>query len=191
MDQVPITIFIAVGTIIAALISALVALFSAVMAKEMKVSELRQEWIIELRKDLAKLTPLVDRVFFTYFLAEDKDDEYTFNFIAEHASELQNIDELICRLIMMLNPDEHSILIQRIEKIEGRFSRSSFGGEYRDIQDIHRDYTNESIKVLKEEWLKVKGGEPAYRKMIGGAKISVAVSLITLAAFGVVSLIIP
>jgi hypothetical protein len=50
MDNIPTTIYIAFGAVIAAIITAVITILSSVITKESKVSELRQCWIDELRR---------------------------------------------------------------------------------------------------------------------------------------------
>ena len=45
----------AVGVIVAAIIAGLVAFFSLIISKEQTVFDFRQQWIDELRKDIASV----------------------------------------------------------------------------------------------------------------------------------------
>ena len=52
-EQIPPTIFVAAGTIAAALISGTIAFLNLIISKEQAVSEFRQRWIDALREEIA------------------------------------------------------------------------------------------------------------------------------------------
>src|SRR2546430_14917042 len=55
MDISPIQFYSAIGAIIAALIGGFLSLLSLVTSKDQKISELRNQWIAEFRKELSEL----------------------------------------------------------------------------------------------------------------------------------------
>lgn len=180
MEQLPPTIFIAVGTIVAALISALIALFSLVMSKEIKVSELRQEWINDLRKELSKLISLVNKLGMVWYLTENKNEETRKKILRENIKDIQEIDELTHCLRMRLNPNEHQVLVKYILELEKFASNVYLFENKRELEDLYDNYTIESNKVLKSEWARVKNGEVSYRRMIKGSKFVAIISIVSL-----------
>ena len=100
MDNVPTTIYIAFGAVVAAIITAVISIVSSVIAKESKISELRQYWINDLRTELSQLISLVNKLSVTWRLTTPKTGETWSKWIFEHVKEVQEIDELTHRLRM-------------------------------------------------------------------------------------------
>jgi hypothetical protein len=180
MDNIPTTIYIAFGTVIAAIITAVITILSSVITKETKVSELRQCWIDELRKELSQLISIVNTLNITWFLTEQKSEETRRNWLKDHIDEIRDIDELTHRLRMRLNPEEDGELIRLILCLESFANSAQKLEKDRELELAYELYTKESQKVLKREWTKVKSGEYSYRKIISYSKRVVSISFLLL-----------
>ena len=53
MNNIPSHLYIAIGAVLASIIAGVFSYFNLVTSKETKVSEFRQEWINELRKEIS------------------------------------------------------------------------------------------------------------------------------------------
>jgi hypothetical protein len=183
MENVPTTIYIAFGAVVAAIITAIISIVSSVITKETKISELRQHWINELRQELSKLISLVNKLSVTWYLTEDKSEEVRKKWLFDHTKEVQEIDELTYRLRMRLNPEEDDKLIKLISCLE-KLASNALKLENRDELDkAYELYTNESQRVLKREWTKVKDGEDSYKKIIQYSKAVVITSFVIVISF--------
>ncbi|MDH5934759.1 hypothetical protein L8R84_01230 [Vibrio splendidus] len=178
MGNIPTTIYIAFGAVMAAIITAIISIVSSVITKETKVSELRQHWINELRQELSKLISLVNKLSVTWYLTEDKSEEVRKKWLFEHTKEVQEIDELTYRLRMRLNPEEDGELIRLISCLEKLASNALELESRKELEKTYELYTSESQRVLKREWTKVKDGEDSYRKIIQYSKTVVATSFV-------------
>ncbi|OAZ18301.1 hypothetical protein AYK88_26720 [Klebsiella aerogenes] len=86
------------GAIIAALIAGFIAFIGMVIAKENKISEFRQEWIKELRGNIAKL--------FKLYGAAKKDSGLK---IDERNEKFNEINEVIATIRLHLNHSNQSV----------------------------------------------------------------------------------
>lgn len=169
------------AVIIAALISFIVAVTSAVIAKEQKVSEFRQAWIDSLRKEVSELIGL------SYQMTVESEKvnalKQSTNPLTETIgkSALFKIElhikmtALITQIKLRLNTKEHNNLISKLSYLSGLHMAKEHDSEKAfntldQIQSLFHD-------VLKSEWERVKNGELRYRLFITSGKILIGASL--------------
>lgn len=174
----------AVGSVIAAVIAGLVVFISTVLAKEQKTSEFRQNWIDELRKDVSQYISGVSEVVALH-LAKSASKEEQSKFLSENFQLIQELQALEHRIVLRLNPTEHSSLLNQVISL-----RPNMMAAYRqtDRAQIEEKLTKELLTstqlVLKNEWTRVKKGEPAFRAIKWVALLAIA----AVAAFFIFSL---
>lgn len=175
-----------IGPVVAAALTAAIAFVVSVLAKENKTSEFRQAWIEGLRNDVAEL--LGDFNMLETSLAIYTSDSETSNerqvkydkFHSENRAEYAKIDSLCNRVVLRLNPSEHSLLIKKMRVLEG-----SIGQGTSRSHALCSELVDDFAIVLKSEWGRVKSGEPTFRAMKKVALASVLVVLIVGVAVGV------
>ena len=178
----------AVGSIVAAIIAGLVVFISTVLSKEQKTSEFRQVWIDELRQDIAKYISGSTEIATFYHLKKNETfDELKFleeNFELIH--EMQTIEH---RITLRLNPKEHFDFIKKFKSFrKDMIARYEQGGNNQ-LEAILTDaLLVDAKKILKDEWERVKRGEPAFRFVKWAAVFVVAVIIIFLLIFFLFSL---
>jgi hypothetical protein len=166
MDNLPSTIYIAIGTIIAALVSAAISIINAILSKELKLSELRQSWIDELRIELSSIISLINKQAVSWYTEEKKDEDNRKAFIKYHLNDIQELDAIIHKLLMRLNPKEHKVLIEYLMELDAYSADTDLLSNESELHELFGNFTVESNRVLKAEWLRVKSGEGSYRTMI-------------------------
>jgi len=165
MESLPPTIYIAFGTIIAAFVSAGISIVSVILSKELKLSELRQNWIDELRTELSTIVSLVNKLAVSWYITDNKSEVKRKDFLRLHLEDIQELDAITHKLLMRLNPSEHQTLIEQLKTLE-KFSSNVQLLEDRDSLDgLFNKYTDESNRVLKAEWVRVKNGEGSFKTM--------------------------
>lgn len=110
----------AVATIIAALIGIIVAVTTAVISKEQKISEFRQDWINEMRKDVASLlTTYNDCLYHVKYGALNSliDNSISFHTDEYLKSNLFKLIQHSSSIKFRLNPESDKALIRRINNI--------------------------------------------------------------------------
>ena len=165
--ELPSTVFIAIGVILSAVITGFISIVNLILSKEQKISEFRQNWIDELRKDLSSYSCNVQ------FIAGRLDAEFpnrtenNFNaselksFYASANKEYINSIDAYHRVLLRLNSEEDDILLKLLEKSDLLFHSKKIN--FKELADIQEDIIKESQQLLKREWKRVKKGEVPFR----------------------------
>lgn len=163
-----------IGPVVAAALTAAIAFVVSVLAKENKTSEFRQAWIEGLRNDVAELLGdfnTLETSLDIYVGDAETSSECQARydkFYSDNRSEYAKIDALCNKVILRLNPTEHSALIKKMRILEG-----SIGKGHAKLHALCRELVDDFALVLKSEWARVKSGEPTFRAMKKVALISV------------------
>lgn len=179
------TIFIAIGAIVAALITGVFSFVSLVTTKEQKTSEFRQEWIDSLREDISQFLALA------YTLAKTVESaslglvnkpgrpSRVRGFLEQNRSDWIALVNLYRRIVLRLNPDEHATLIATVRELYDLFDEPYV--DVRRIMDLQDAITRESQSILKAEWERVKAGEPVFRT----TKVIALITIVAVVLLGV------
>lgn len=164
------------GAIGAALIAAVVSLIGLILGKEQKTSEFRQEWINKLREEIATYVTNVS-VIADHLKLEFKDDTEKLKTLAPYYSQINSAANSIK---LRLNPEEErsSIVLNLMAEVE---SASHVDADFSSarVLNLEEKLISESQILLKEEWVRVKKGERAFK----WAKYSALTSAVMLFGF--------
>lgn len=141
------------GAIIAALITGFIAFIGMVIAKENKISEFRQEWINELRGNVAKLFNLYGASRVDSGLSEDA-----------RSKNNNEINEVIATIKLHLNHGNQSESEKKLVESINALNLRVGAGET-SLTKLFDVLTDCAHLVLKEEWERVKRGEKNYYKV--------------------------
>ena len=178
------------GAMGAALIAGIFSLVNMIISKEVKISELRQNWIDKLREDLSIFLSEIETLsrFAESALAFKPTIGFTNDELAEFRRQYRDhysrLSETHRKIILRLNPSEHADILSKLKSIQSRFY-----GNCSNIQDIYKiidDTAAGAQAILKSEWKRVKKGETIFRT----TKIVFGVALILLFAIGFIRLFI-
>jgi hypothetical protein len=167
--EIPAQAVVAIATVIAALITGVIAMVNLTLGKELKVSEMRQAWIDALRNDLAEFFTGVS-VLSTAAEQEFEKDRgiEQFHKISDEAAieSYAEVHRSLSRIKLRLNPDEaahiklETLLMTVLDEYNSaesqprRFAKNS--------QRAATEAGAQARVVLKQEWERVKQGEPAF-----------------------------
>jgi len=134
-----------------------------VVAKESKISELRQQWIDGLRSDVAKLVSLALQIA-----------------TVSTAQELRDANECIMRIQLRLNMKEQESIdlntalnsLQNHAKLNNDTLLKN-----QTLQALANDVIHKTQVILKNEWKRVKRGEWRYIVVLIIASISLLFSI--------------
>ncbi|ABM25732.1 hypothetical protein G3485_03430 [Shewanella baltica] len=177
------------AVILAALISFIVAVSSAVIAKEQKVSEFRQAWINDFRADAATfISCSCSCIFSLDGLQSSKKIKYdTAIYLDFYNSSYSSLEVTAIRLQFRLNPTKDILLINSINKLKILFddivtnsSKEQFPQAIAEVKKHNLHLQKEVHHILKSEWERVKKGELRYKFFISTGKIFIGASLTTL-----------
>lgn len=179
------SIFQVIVPLVAAAIAAAIALVVSVLTKENKISEFRQAWIEGLRTDVADLLgefhvlETACEISLEPF-SEVIDRRAAFDkFFVEHKVQYIKVDALCNRIVLRLNPSEHALVISKLTELE-----SSVGSGTDKSLALSLVLVQEFSVILKDEWARVKNGEPIYKdtKRVAVGTLLFAISLAFLLA---------
>jgi hypothetical protein len=177
MNDIPATIFIGLGAVVAAIITGLITFINLVIAKDQKTSEFRQEWINSLRSDVSNYLGYFAQIH-AIWLHNQYTNESMEQFAKSAAESLQKLHSLFTQISLRLNPDEHSDFILCLKTLDDLAADANGLSQHKKIKELHTKITSHSQKILKQEWTRVKTGEPAYRKIKRHLKIGTSICFI-------------
>ena len=161
-------ILVAMGAVIAALIAGAFAFFSLVVTKETKVSEFRQAWIDSLRAEISTYISRLHAVnnLGQYIHEKPVEDKYNPDLLRERSRMFEESLSAYNSILLRINPAE--------TKAKARVLNQNFLEALRKAQNYyeagHVELLDDNLKavglaaapLLKYEWDRVRGGEPAY-----------------------------
>lgn len=152
---------VALGAVLAALITGALTYAGLILAKEQKVSEFRQAWIDALRQDIADTYAAMSSLADLDRMHKTVDERYETAFrgiydVANRAT---------ARIRLRLNPDEDASkeLLLTLNAIE-RHLNASFDHDDDLLERLEGELLQNGGRVLKQEWEIVKHGEPVFRR---------------------------
>lgn len=153
------------GAIVSAFIAGLFSYLALVIAKEHKISELRQAWIDSLRDELADFFSAVNLINYQADILKEK---------SQRGKEIDLQEEklgeayLLClqsinRVLMRLNPcgkgnESSASLIEELKVVQKFVNSQNFKTAVDHVPKV-RDAAQ---RLLLKEWKRVKNGEPVF-----------------------------
>lgn len=171
--EIPNTAFIALGAIVAALLTGTFSFVSLINQKEGKISEFRQAWIDSIRDDLAILLSCIENIsgdWQVIRLEEEKKEkpfqgsDWLNKFHAFVRDDAVRFYEAHQRILMRLNEDEHSELIDELRQAREYISDKDLLYDKNALRKKTDKILQQAQAILKNEWEVVKAGEKAYRR---------------------------
>lgn len=168
LSEIPPTIFVAAGAILAASVSGAISFVNLIISKDQKVSEFRQEWINKLREDIATYLGHIHAISVTWqgVVLSKKEDRVDGNdlkyFIEKVQEDLRISFKAYTRIVLRLNPIEHKILIDKLDEINEKLSKPDELKDVDLLDNLFVEATNISHRFLRKEWKRVKRGEMSY-----------------------------
>lgn len=147
----------AIAALVVGLIAAVVSLVVSILAKDQKTSEFRQAWIDALRNDVSQLIAQLGIKITTTKIIRGMSDKQTDEYLLAHQGDYVEIDMLITRVRLRLNPSEHTELIQLLKSMNN-FQDSG-------MEDRIEAISVKAQQILKTEWERVKSGEPSFVRL--------------------------
>lgn len=162
----------AAAACLAAFIAGIVSLVGLLISKETETSGFRQNWIDNLRDDVATLIAHANQIH-AYFGEPQEFRKREFDYSEFWRSTRDNYLELnraSTRIKLRLNPGEcdSRLILESMSELEELFkSRQLFTDPVASgavIQKISDSIERNMPPLLKAEWKRVKSGEPIYRQ---------------------------
>lgn len=170
---IPSQIIVAIATVVAALITGVIAIVNLTLAKEQKISEMRQAWIDGLRDDLAGYfsgARFVAIASDMSFRAERENIRFTHAISDEQWTEKKAIcSETLYRITLRLNRAEpdHVELERLLQRVASAHNEGC-DGDPKMLSNVLTSIelaSDQARSVLKSEWERVKRGEDAFNNL--------------------------
>lgn len=161
------------GTIVAAVIAAVISLAGLIISKENKVSEFRQAWIDALREEVAAVLTHAHVLYMSYLLKVNQQaPAATWQKVRE---DLVNLNSAGAKIKLRLNPKEESsrAVLRALEAHEKLFPNEGAIPDLDTLESSESKLLTCTQVVLKEEWRRVKWGEYFYRAVTVGTALLV------------------
>lgn len=176
--------------IIVAFVGFLVAVTTAIIAKEHKVSEFRQAWIDALREESSIfISSIYDCIFALTVLSENIHHEQTLELENDFYNKSFKTMELASiKLQLRLNPEKDKFFINCVDNIQSKLDKiapdRTSGDELisslEEIQHLTTSIKNQAHLILKNEWEIVKKGESLFLKFKYVSKLLASTFLIAM-----------
>ncbi|MUJ30189.1 hypothetical protein GNP73_19725 [Aliivibrio fischeri] len=167
--ELPSTVFVALGAIVAAIITGIISFINLVAAKDQKTSEFRQEWIDELRSDisnyLANVNIISCEAHLSYQLQDGKGitEEHLKEFAEKVSSQMNKAIQLFHSIQLKLNVKDDKQLLSTFEEMNKLFDTAlNDMHDTKKIEVITNSIIEQSQVLLKSEWKRVKRGEVSF-----------------------------
>lgn len=164
MSDIPVNTLIPAGVIIASTIAGVFSFVSLVLSKEQKVSEFRQQWIDSLRDDISDFIGNV--VVLAEMKLKNRINKQVNNRPEFSSSEIKDCQTATSiaytNIILRLNPSDKSIFVNNLIKHLDEVRDFASEGKWNDINGKIDNVRDDSQKLLKEEWDRVRRGEPIF-----------------------------
>lgn len=167
---------IAIGAISAAIIASFFSFLGLIIAKEQKTSEFRQAWIDSLRNEISQLIAYANAIHRAMTSQRLESVTSAWNVVRD---DFVAINEAAARIRLRLNPNEElsKAVLAKIEEIEGLLAPGKLP-DYTELNRKEKELVSQASALLKEEWRRVKKGEPTFRV----ARWGVVVAMLLLVA---------
>ncbi|MDM0056292.1 hypothetical protein [Variovorax fucosicus] len=157
MDLTP-ALIAATASLLAAGLAATVSLVITILSKEQKTSEFRQQWVDALRNDVAALVAEAETLGDTsnHEIVGTEGAEFS-EYVAKRYANMVELRMLLARTRLRLNPTKHSSLLAALDGLYDSVAANDVV-----LKAAVATVLSEATSVLKENWERVKKGEPAF-----------------------------
>jgi hypothetical protein len=175
--ELPATVFVAGGAIVASFITGIFAFTSMLTSKDQKTSEFRQDWINSVRKEISIFTCSVADYTSHRLHKGDNNDAWD-KFLNENIDLTNQITRSYNSLRLYLNKVDDAPIVKVIDDL---YKYAALGDLNYSVEDVTKK-ENELISLiqdmLKTEWQRVKRGEVSYRMMKWGGLALIIIPLV-------------
>lgn len=155
-----------VAIIVAAVIAGWVAFFSLIISKEQTVSDFRQRWIDDLRKDVADVVARVTGIHGDSIARQGDGEKPLWPSVK---TDFIHFNEVTARIRLRLNSEERRkregpatrAVLHALKELESIFA--SRQPEFGKIHQLVTTVVEQTQTILKENWKRVRSGERIYR----------------------------
>ncbi|MEQ5809352.1 hypothetical protein J3369_18260 [Alteromonas sp. NFXS44] len=177
--DIPASIYIGIGAVIAAIVAGFFSFLNLVSSKENKVSEFRQNWINGIREEISEYSASMREV---VRLRAHNDKGKVENYLEQSSPLYFKAVNTYNKIRLRLNPvhaanepDSHEAkLLSAIKSTHASFNAK----EYKEAMEKANDIPDIAAPFLKDEWERVKEGEKRYQNIRRFATYSIVIGML-------------
>ncbi|TVU84726.1 MULTISPECIES: hypothetical protein [Pseudoalteromonas] len=184
MISLPDTVFIAFGVVAAAIIAGVFSYINLVSIKESKVSEFRQDWINNLRKEISEYISAARALMEKLRHDNHRQMIPRQDFMAKKNNHGDLYNQMLnskVSILLRINDKEkeekvktmNNEFLSLVESIHNDFESAEFGNAEEKIETL----ISKSRELLKHEWNRARDGEKGYRVTKLAALTTVGLSI--------------
>lgn len=157
------------GVMFAAIIGGFFSLMSLVSSKEHKVSEFRQNWIDSLRESISSYIASLYYLstLYKHYVEQNPDKKDRFEMTKGVEETYSQVNKMYNDIIFRINDNEKKSDLKKLNDdflVALEESRDLFNkNEFNEVKVSCNKVRTHAKPLLKNEWERVKSGEPAYR----------------------------
>lgn len=195
--DIPATLYVAFGAVIAALLAGFFSFVNLVSAKENKVSEFRLTWVDGLRDEIAEFTSAAqelarinsEKTFAAHEgITPEELRSLKKEFYKETKEAFSRAVENLSKVQLRLNPEDiaknpdspEAKLMEALSKAR----QLTVQGKLNEVLDSCNSVRLAAAPILKNTWTLVKLGEPGYRKIRKYALVTVVLGFYLVLTIG-------
>jgi hypothetical protein len=188
------------GVMFAAIIGGFFSLMNLVSSKEQKVSEFRQSWIDSLRESISSyiaslyyLTTL-----YKHYAEQHPEKKDRFEMTKSIEETYSQVNKMYNDIIFRINDDETKPTLKKLNNDfllaleESRAIFNNNNNEFEEVKDSCDKIRAHAKPLLKNEWKRVKSGEPTYRnsKYFAITILAIGISIFSYSSYKMISTVL-
>ena len=165
----PQTIYIGIGAVVAAAITGIISFINLIATKDQKTSEFRQQWIDGLRNNISEYlahTSSVSSQAHLYIQLNGEGElkaEVLKEFSEKVSVNMMMATQLFHSIQLRLNKKDDKKLLDSIIALDDLFANAIINmSDPAKVDEFTSPIITQSQDLLKEEWKRVKRGEPSF-----------------------------
>jgi len=157
----------ALVSIIVVIVSAYASFYGLIITRENKISEMRQAWIDELRKDISDYIAYALEFAFHYSYIRNSQQNNSSELINEHFAKNSHIvDSAYSRIVLRLDRKNHIELLNMLKASYKDYVDMLISDEYSvDMSDHLEKVRDLTVIALDNIWVKINHGEETINKI--------------------------
>ncbi|MCS0342141.1 MULTISPECIES: hypothetical protein [Vibrio] len=162
--ELPATVFVAGGAIIASLITGLITFTNILISKDQKTSEFRQDWIDRVRGEVSLFTSSVAD-YTSHLVAKKEDPDALDKFYDDNIKLTGEITRSYNSLRLHLNKVDDKEIVDILGDLYEFAAKGEIDFKVEDVTKKENELISLTQDMLKKEWTRVKAGEKTYQFM--------------------------
>ena len=186
------------GVMFAAIIGGFFSLMNLVSSKEQKVSEFRQNWIDSLRESISSYIASLYYLstLYKHYVEQHSDKKNRFEMTKGVEETYSQVNKMYNDIIFRINDNETKPELKKLNDdflIALEESRDLFNkNEFKEVKVSCNKIRTHAKPLLKNEWKRVKSGEPAYRysKYFAITILAIGMSIFSYSSYKMISTVL-